>query len=164
MADDTILKNANNAPFVESEADAGEGSIYPGNFLEYAADGDVQKHSGEAGVDTAAVGMGLIADLSFDPDDTIDDAYDADERVRTATVPVGGEVYARVEAGGDLTTGSEANLTTGDPCAEGPTGGLMLVSGNNEVGAVYVALEDVDNSGAAAGVTNQVRALFRRVA
>ena len=167
MADDAVIRNGNDAPFVEDEFDAGETDLYPGNLVGVNSSGQVVKHSSEG-----ATGTGLIVDLPFDPsyekgEDATGDGG-VGERIRVAHVPVGGEVDARLAAGGDLTTAANANVTEGDILVETTTGALAnhtdAETGGEPEGAVYVALESVDNSGAAAGVTNQVPIEARRVA
>ena len=159
MADNTIVKNGNDAPFVQDEYDAGEADIYPGAALEIAADGDVVKHATEDGT-----GGGIFADLNeFDPSTGKDDAFPNGERVDVTHVPIGGRVDARLAAGGDLTTAGNANVTEGDILAEANVGALADEAVGGE-GARYVALESVDNSGAAAGVENQEHIEVVRIA
>jgi len=179
MADNTIVENGNDAPFVQDEFDAGEADIYPGHALEIAADGDVVKHATESGIDAAATGLGLFADLNeFDPSTGKGDAYPNGERVGVVHVPVGGRVDARLAAGGDLDTAADANVTEGDVLEEADVGGLKAHTGVDTVGdgtgaasetvydagALYVARESVDNSGAAAGVENQQHIEVVRIA
>lgn len=184
MANESVMLNRNVAPFVEDEAPAesGETDITPGHFLERKSDGDVGKKSGEIAVGTDAPGRGMVAILSrSDPTLTKSDAYNQDddqEQVHYAHVPIGGEVDAFVESGGDLSSSSDANITEGDELVEGPTGGLMKSPGQDTtgdgtgsatetvhpVGALYEAQESVDNSGASAGVSNQKRIEVKRIA
>lgn len=179
MARNTIVRNGNDAPFVDDEYDAGEADIYPGNCLEIDANGDVIKHATESGVDAAATGLGLFADLNeFDPSTGKDDAFPNGERVDVVHVPVGGRVDARLAAGGDLDDATEANVTEGDVLEEADVGGLkkhdgIATTGDGtgaatetvyDAGALYVALESVDNSGAAAGVSNQAEIEVVRIA
>lgn len=170
MADNTVKKNSNYAPFVDTEADAGEADIYPGNFLELDGSGDVIKRDSEASLDTQAVGRGFMADVSrSDPDLGKTDAYPNGERVSAVYVPVGGTVDARLAAGSDLGTAADANVSENDILEEADVGGLKKHTGTATTGdgtgaatetvydrgALYMALEAVDNSGAAAGVSNQ---------
>jgi len=164
MADNTIVLNGNYAPFVEDEADAGEADIYPGNTLEGDGAGGVIKTSTEA-----ASGRGLFADVSrSDPSLDKDDPYPDGDRVSVQYVPIGGKVDARLAAGGDLTTAANANVSADDLLVETNVGALAAhdsaeTSGDPE-GAVYRALEGVDNSGAAAGVENQAEIEVVRIA
>lgn len=170
MADETVILNGNQAPFVEDELDSAEADIFPGNVLQRNSSGNVIKHDSEGSLNTEAVGFGMIAILSrSDPDLDKSEAYPNGERVSLAHVPVGGEVDARLAAGGDLADSTEANITEGDILEEADVGALKQYSGTDttgdgtgaatetvhDKGALYVAQESVDNSGAAAGVSNQ---------
>lgn len=176
MADNTVILNGD-APFVEDDLAAAEADIYPGNCLELDSNGDVIKSSAEAAVGTQAVGRGLFADLnSYDPNDDKTTAYANSDTVRCVYVPVGGKIDARLAAGGDLTTSADANVTTGDILEEADVGGLKKHTGNDvdptstttettyDRGALYMALESVDNSAAAAGVANQKNIEVVRIA
>jgi len=167
MSGESVLLNSGKAPFVQDERDSAETDIYGGNFLTTDSNGEVSKTSGEA-----STGEGTIADVdSFDPD--VDKGEDltsgnAGERIRTQEVPVGGQLDARLIAGGDLTTAANANITEGDLLVESDLGALAAfssaeTSGTPE-GALYRALESVDNSGAAAGVSNQTYINVERIA
>jgi hypothetical protein len=168
MADDAIVLNGNEVTFVEEEGQPTTDTeeIYPGNLVVFDANGDVTKNGGEA-----ATGHGQVLDLPFDPDvdkgDNLNGEY-AGNRASVKSIPIGGEVDLRLAAGGDLTTAANANVTQGDLLVESANGGLAAfasaeTSGTPE-GAVYEALESVDNSGAAAGVGNQVYIEVRRIA
>lgn len=184
MADNSVVLNGNDAPFVPDEADAasGETDITPGHFLERTSSSTVQKHSSEPSLDTAAHGRGMIAvpsraDFNLEKVDKYNSDDDG-ERVFYEHVPVGGHVDAFVEAGGDLTASADANITEGDVLAEGPNGGVMNATGTDttgdgtgsttetvhDMGALYEAQESVNNSGAAAGVGNQSRIEIKRIA
>jgi len=164
MADNTIVLNGNVAPFVEDEYAAGEADIYPGNFVEEDGSGDVIKQDAEA-----ATGRGMVAAVSrLDPSLEKADAYPNGDNVTVQYVPIGGKVDARLAAGGDLTTGPNANVSQDDLLVETNVGALAAfdsaeTSGTPE-GALYRALEGVDNSGAAAGVANQVPIEVVRIA
>lgn len=167
MSGEAVLKNTGKAPFVQDEYDAAETSIYGGNFLTTDANGEVSKTSGEA-----ATGEGTLADVdSFDPDVDKDEdltSGNVGERLATQSIPVGGVVEGRLIAGGDLTTAANADVTEGDLLVESDLGALAAyssaeTSGDPE-GAVYRARESVDNSGAAAGVENQVYIEAERIA
>lgn len=182
MANDAVILNGNDAPFVEDEFDAGETDIYPGNVLELDANGDVIKKATEHSLGTNAPGRGLVADLPFDPSYEKGEDVTGDggvgERVRVAYVPVGGKVDARLAAGGDLADSTEANVGVGEVLEEANVGGLKSHDGTDttgdgtgaatetvyDEGALYMALEAVDNSGAAAGVTNQAAIEVVRIA
>lgn len=166
MADDAIILNGTEAPFVQNEGDlADTEDAYPGNFVD-GTEGTVSKNGGEA-----ATGLGAILDLPVDPEvdkgDNIREDYEG-QRVEIKEIPIGGEVEARLNAGGDLTTAANANISEGDLLVESANGALAAfasaeTSGTPE-GAVYRALEAVDNSGAAAGIANQVYIHVVRVA
>lgn len=179
MSDETVMLNRNGAPFVEDEADAGETNIFPGNCLEYNSSLDVIKHANESSLGTQAVGRGMFAVLSrSDPDLDKDSAYPNGERCHFVHVPVGGKVDARLAAGGDLGTSGDANVTQGDVLEEADIGALKKYDGTDttgdgtgsttetvhDQGALYVALESVDNSGASAGVANQTNIEVVRIA
>lgn len=164
MADNSVVKNRNYAPFVDEERLAGEADIYPGSFLQIDGSSDYQKNSTEA-----ASGRGLMADLSRSGADVAkDESYTNGDEVSAVRVPVGGQVEGRLAAGGDLTTASNANVSEDELLVETNVGALAShtsadTSGDPE-GAVYRALEAVDNSGASAGVSNQVYIEVVRVA
>lgn len=179
MTDETVILNGNSANFVEDEADAAEADIYPGNVLEYDGSLNVVKSSSELELNTQGVGRGMVAILSrSDPDLSKADAYPNGERVHFAHVPIGGKVDARLAAGGDLSATGDANITQGDLLQEADVGALEAYQGITTVGdgtgataetvhdhgALYIALESVDNSGAAAGVGNQVPIEVVRIA
>lgn len=184
MSDNAVVLNRNVAPFVEDEDDAasGETDITPGHCLERTSSGTVQRKTGEISLDTEAPGRGMVAvpskaDFSHDKSEKYNSDDDG-ERVFYEHVPVGGEFDGFVEAGGDLTDSANANISDGDVLVEGPNGGLMNNPGTDTTGdgtgtatetvhptgALYEALESVDNSAAAAGVDNQVRIEAQRVA
>jgi hypothetical protein len=166
MADSDIILNATSAPFVEDEADLADSEdAYPGNFVD-GDNGTVSKNGGEA-----TTGLGTIIDLPYDPDvdkgDNIRTDYEG-QRLKVQYVPIGGRVSARLNAGADLTTGANADISEDDLLVESALGALAAyasgeTSGSPE-GAVYRALEAVDNSGASAGVGNQVYIDVVRVA
>lgn len=177
MADEAVMLNDNEAPFVEDEADAAEANIFPGNFLELNSSLNVIKRDSEKDVGTEAVGQGMVAILSrSDPDLSKADAYPNSERVHYAHVPIGGKVDARLAAGGDLSASADANVTQGDLLQEADVGALenygpspvdptaTMTENVHATGAIYVALESVDNSGASAGVSNQTNIEVVRVA
>jgi len=167
MSGDAVLKNSGQAPFVHDEYDSAETNIYGGSFLATDSNGEVSKTSGEA-----ATGEGTIADVdSFDPGVDKDEdltSGNVGERIRTQAIPVGGVVEGRLIAGGDLTSAGNANISEGDLLVESDKGALAAydsaeTSGDPE-GALYRARESVDNSGAAAGVSNQAYIEVERIA
>lgn len=179
MANETIVLNGNLAPFVDVEADAGEADIYPGNALELDANGDFIKSSSESSVNTQGIGRGVVADINeYDPSKTKTDAYPSGDRVHAVAVPIGGETDVRLAAGGDLDDSTKANVTAGDVLEEVDVGAFAKHDGTDTTGdgtgavtetvyaqgALYEALESVDNSGAAAGVSNQTFIEVRRIA
>ncbi|MDY6780214.1 MAG: hypothetical protein SV760_06675 [Halobacteria archaeon] len=179
MANETVVKNQNVAPFVPDERDAGEADIYPGHAVELTANGNVVKHDAESSVNTKGVGRGTFAVLSrSDPELGKSEPYPDGERVSVMHVPVGGKVDAFLAAGGDLDDASKANIEAGEVLEEVDVGALAQHDGTDTVGdgtglatetvydqgALYVAEEAVDNSGAAAGVSNQVRIEVTRIA
>lgn len=180
MADNVIKKNANQAPFVDDEANAAESNIFPGNFLEYSGAADeVAKTDTEHSLDSQQIGRGLVADISTaDPSQDKTTAYDNDERVSTTHVPVGGIVDARLAAGSDLSDSTEANISINDILEEANLGALKKYDGTDttgdgtgaatetvhDQGALYMAREAKDNSGASAGVSNQVYIEVVRIA
>lgn len=126
--------------------------ITPGMGVVYDSNGDL--------VPVGAVEpTGVSARFAIEPQvsDTtgrtnpIDDDYaETDENVRFFVGRPGDEVEnALLASGSDLATASEATITTGDRLAFNDDGTLKeaTVAGAE----VAVALEDVDNSGAAAG-------------
>jgi hypothetical protein len=126
--------------------------ITPGMGVEYDSNGDLVP------VD-AVEPTGASARFAIEPQvsDTtgrtnpIDDDYtETDELVRFFVGRPGDEVEnALLASGTDLTTASEADITTGDVLAFNDDGSLKEAT---TAGAeVAVALEDVDNSGAGAG-------------
>lgn len=165
MANDAVLLNHGEAPFVEYEGDAGEVDVWPGHVLELDGAGDYIKSSDEAGV-----GRSLVAGLPFNPG--LEKGEDATagtvgERVRAYFVPVGGRVDARLAAGGDLTSAGNADVSEGDTLKEVNEGALATHSvdtTSDPDGALYMALESVDNSGAAGGVENQTHIQVVRIA
>lgn len=163
MADDSVLLNSGYAPFVEHEYETGAATVEPGSFVTVDADGDVTITSGEA-----ATGTGLICGLGFDPDVEIGSAYASGETVRLYEVPIGGQVRARLAAGGDLTTAADATISEGELLVETDLGAVAAASAgtvNSTVqGSVYRALEAVDNAGASAGQGNQVAIKVERIA
>lgn len=166
MANDTVILNQNAASFVESERDSGETNIYPGHLLTVNSSGEFQKVPLEA-----APGDGTVADLpSFDPDVEMGEdltSGNVGERIRGQAVGIGGEFHARLAAGGDLTNSADADVSVGDTLKEVNLGAVAFPSTDtapSAVSALYRALETVDNSGAAAGVDNQVYIKVRRVA
>lgn len=167
MADDAILQNSGHAPFVQDEADAGETDVYGGHMLTLNSSGEVVKTSGEA-----ATGHGMVADVdSFDPEVDKDEdltSGNVGERIRYQSVPIGGKFEARLAAGADLTTSANANVTEGDLLTETDLGAVANFDSaetqGTPDGALYEALESVDNSGASAGVANQTYITVRRVA
>ncbi|MDY6778995.1 MAG: hypothetical protein SV760_00280, partial [Halobacteria archaeon] len=165
--------------FVDDEADAGEADITPGHAVELDANGDVIKHDAESSVNTKGVGRGMFAILSrSDPELEKEDAYPSGERVSYAHVPIGGTVDAFLAAGGDLDDASKANIEAGEVLEEVDLGALAQHDGTDttgdgtgsvtetvyDQGALYIAEEAVDNSGAAAGIDNQVRIEVTRIA
>lgn len=181
MADNVVERNSNIAPYVpfEGEVDGAEADLTPGHMAERTSTGTYQRKSGEIAVDTNAPGRGLVASVNEDnPSSGRDTKYTSGENAHFYHVPVGGEFDGFVEAGGDLSDATLANINDGDVLAEGPNGGLMnapgiTTSGDGtgaaaedvyDHGALYEAQEAVDNSGAAAGVDNQVRINVRRIA
>lgn len=179
MADEAVMLNKNVAPFVEDEADAAEADITPGHVLERNTSGNVIKHANESSVNTEAVGRGMVAILSrSDPDLSKADAYPNGERVHFAHCPIGGKFDGFLAAGGDLTDATEANISDGEVLEEADIGALKAHDGTDttgdgtgaatetvhDQGALYMALEAVDNSGAAAGVGNQARIEVVRIA
>lgn len=172
MADETIVLNGNIAPFVDEEFDAGNGNIEPGMALEIDANGDVIPHSTDPSTNTEGVGLGLFADLNeFDPSTSKSDTYTSGERVKCQYVPVGGKVDALLAAGSDLSDSTRANISEGDVLEEIDNGTLAEHDGSDttgdgtgsatetvfDVGALYMALEAVDNSGAASGETSRLQ-------
>jgi hypothetical protein len=169
MSENTVILNGNIVSFAADEADAasGETDITPGHFIDLNSNGEANLQSGEA-----TTGRGLMATL---PRDAFgrgkSDKYNTDddgERVHYAHVPVGGEFDGFLAAGGDLTTAANANVTQNDLLVETDNGALANfssaeTSGTPE-GALYRAQESVDNSGASAGVDNQVRIEAERIA
>jgi hypothetical protein len=174
----SIILNGNGAPFVEDEGDAAEADVYPGAALELDANGDLVKHVQETDLNQQGTAAGLFADLPFDPQKDRTQSYDAGERVRTVYVPVGGKVQARLATGGDLADGARANVGIGDTLETVALGALAAHDGSDttgdgtgaatetvyDEGALYMALEAVDNSGAAAGVDNQAAIQVVRIA
>jgi len=162
MANNTIVLNGSYAPFVEDEYDAGEADVYPGHALTEDANGAVTKTSGEA-----TTGEGMFADVSrSDPSLDKGDAYPNGERVTVQYVPIGGRVDARLASGWHLTTAANANVENGDLLVETNLGALAIseaATNGTPEGALYRALENVDNSGAAAGVQNQTRIQVVRI-
>lgn len=179
----SVLLNSGHAPFVQDEFDSAETTIYAGHMLELDVNADVIKRDGEPALDAAnESGRAIVADVdAFDPD--VDKGADltsgnVGERLRVQFVPVGGKFTARLAAGGDLTDTTRATVdpttvleevalgavaehdgaaTTGD----GTGGAAETVY---DAGALYLPLESVDNSGAAAGVDNQVYVEVVRIA
>lgn len=181
MADNVVVRNGNLAPFVPFEApvDSNEADLTPGHMAERTSAGDYQRKTGEISLDTEAPGRGLVARVNeTDPADDRDTKYPSGERAQFYHVPIGGAFDGFVEAGGDLSDSTLANVTEGDVLVEGPQGGLHVHPGISTTGdgtgtatedvydhgALYEAQESVDNSAAAAGVDNQVRIRVRRIA
>ena len=156
MANNSITHNRNYAPFVDDEFPAANGNILPGHELELDANTDVLRNSGES-----SPGRGMVADLSkSNPDLGRDDTYPSGERVSVVYVPVGGEVTLRLAAGGDLGTASRADVDTTDVLESVGDGAVAAIDDGSDVeGALYQPLEDVDNSGAAAGEQTTIEAV-----
>jgi hypothetical protein len=159
MADDAVVLNKQDAPFVDDEFDSGEADIYPGHFLELSDATTAIKSATEDDE-----GRGLMVGLAFDPEYVKGEAYPNGTRLRCYYVPVGGRVDARLAAGGDLTASADADISAGDILAEVNLGAVAHVSASTSGGARYMALEASDNSGASAGVGNQVHIEVVRIA
>lgn len=167
MANDGIQQNSGHAPFVQDEYDSAETNIRAGHLLELDSSGDVQKVSTEG-----ATGNGIVADLpNLDPDVEKDEDLtggNSGETLIVQHIPVGGVAEVRLAAGGDLTTAGNANVTEGDVLVETVNGAVAnhtdAETGGEPEGAVYRARESVDNSGAAAGESNQVYIEVVRIA
>lgn len=169
MADNTIVKNRNYAPFVDHEFNAAQADIEPGMALELDANGDVIKHSADPATDTKAPGRGLFADLSrSDPSLTRTDTYPSGEPVSVVSVPIGGIVEGELAAGGDLADSTRATVDPSSVLEQVAGGALAVHDGSADadttatqtyydVGALYAPLESVDNSGAAAGETADLK-------
>jgi len=166
MAGETVILNGNEVPFPELEFDAAAGDIEPGHFLELDTNGDVQRHSQETDLDQQGAGAGLIADINrSDPSKGKSDTYPNGEVVHATVVPIGGRTDAFLAAGGDLSDGTRANVDPSSVLEQVADGALAEHDGTDTVGdgtgaatetvydegALFVPLESVDNSGAAAG-------------
>ena len=162
---DAVLLNHGQAPFVEREGDAGETDMWPGHVLAFDGAGDYIKSADEAGV-----GHGIVLGRPFAPglakgEDATDGTVG--ERLRALHIPLGGRIDGRLAAGGDLTSPGDANVAEGDLLKEVNEGALAAHSvdtSNDPDGALYMALEAVDNSGAGAGVENQTHIEAVRIA
>ena len=165
MAGDAVILNRGDAGFVEDEGPSGETDIYPGHVLELDDNGDFVKSSVEDGT-----GRGHVVGLPFDPylekgEDVTDGTVG--EQLRVFIVGVGGRFDGRLAAGADLTNNGDANVSPGDTLKEVNEGALAAHSSateNTADGPLYMALEAVDNSGAAAGVENQTPIEVVRIA
>jgi len=167
----SVVLNGGHAPFVEDEFDAGEDAVIkPGHALELDANADVVRHTQETDLNQRGPATGMFAELPFDPAKEKPDTFALDERVPVVYCPVGGKVDALLAAGGDLGDGSRANVDPTTP-VEAVAGGVLAehdgtattgdgTGGATETvydeGALYLPLESVDNSGAAAGETARV--------
>lgn len=134
------------------EANKAATDITPGMGVEYDANGDlIPVDSIEPTGATARFAVTPIVSDTTGRTNPIDDDYtETDEVVSYFNFRSGDELEnALLAAGGDLTTASEATITTGDKLAFNDDGTLKeaTVAGAE----VAVALEDVDNSGAATG-------------
>lgn len=163
MADNVVLRNRNEATEVNREsAIAADETITPGHVVGFNADGEAVLANHADGT-----GTGEVAILNeHDPETDRDTQYDPDaDRLRfAAPLPVGGEADLFLAAGGDLATAADADISEGDILAEVDNGALADEAATTGGGARYRAIDTVDNSGAAAGVDNQVRIAVRRIA
>lgn len=125
---------------IEDEADAAA-AITPGHLVEYAANGDVQPHSTDAGTDGARP---IFADLPFGPGTEKSGEYGAGERVRTGLVRPGVEVDALLAAGEtvDPTTPLVSN-------GDGTFRALDTAGGDDPDAVLAYPTESVDNGGGA---------------
>lgn len=126
--------------------------ITPGMGLEYDSNGDlIPVDSVEPTGATARVAVTPIVSDTTGRSNPIDDAYtETDQVVHYFNFRAGDELEnALLAAGGDLATASEATVSPGDKLAFNDDGTLKeaTVAGAE----VAVALESVDNSGAASG-------------
>lgn len=147
----------------------GSADIEPGMLLERVNDGGdikVQPHSTDgatlatAYVAVEARGRGMNA-VTGDVGNTDDpDVYstDGDSMVRYVKLSSGG-VYARLAAGSDLTTASDAAITVGDylvSAGDGTVRGVNSTDGYEDDAVVFEAEASEDNEAAAAGETTLV--------
>jgi len=142
----------------EAQAD---GSVEPGRLLDYSGTGPLTVEEYDTNEPTGAtfrIAMEPLVptDASTDP---INETYNDGDHVQYR-VGRSGDTFdnARLAAGGDLATASEANISAGDKLAitneNGETG--VLKQATTSGAEVAIALEAVDNSSAAAGSVERI--------
>ena len=129
------------------EAAAGESGIYPGTFLKYNSSLEFELQD-----ESEVPGLLLIADLdpmrpaSAGGNTTmaLTDAYTDGDRVKAKWVPLGAKFYALLAPLHSVTAGGFLSFAGYE--SPGALGAAEKSSANLGVGAMFVALETVDNS------------------
>lgn len=151
----TILLEGRDAYREDGQAD---GTVTPGHLCEFSgvdtAGADDTKTLTTHGTDDEQANPVFALEYGK-TGKGIDEDYASGSSLEYRVGHTGDEFYAFVAAGSDLATAANATLTPGDLLVSAGDGSLR--TGGTSGNAVAVALESVDNSGAAAGEQARVK-------